>query len=80
MIKVTLEFVSVDQAIVALGKLAGTGKVQAAAQEAAVSPSPATPRKGRSDKGKARGPQSADRKSTRLNSSHSQQSRMPSSA
>lgn len=59
MIKVTLEFVSVDQAIVALGKLAGTGKVQAAAQEAAVSPSPATPRKGRSDKGKARGPQSA---------------------
>lgn len=60
MIKVTYEFASVEEAIVALGKLVGTASkrpVVAADVKGAESPSLAVPatRRGRSDKGQARG-------------------------
>ena len=59
--RVTFEFDSVDEAIVALGKLAGTKPVltpeQAAAAEKVVALEKA--RKGRNDKGKKRGPYGA---------------------
>lgn len=70
MVKVTLEFASVDQAIVALGKLAGTA-VKANIPVAAATPlvglaTPAPPipatrstRKPRADKGQSRGPNAA---------------------
>lgn len=68
MVKVTLEFLSVDQAIVALGKLV-VAPVKAtqpvppqASTDKAEAPAPAattTKRKGRSDKGQPRGPHGA---------------------
>lgn len=54
MVKITLEFPTVDHAIAALGKLAGVQT--AAAAPAAAAPAP---RKGRSDAGKPRGPRNA---------------------
>lgn len=64
MVKITLEFPTVDLAIVALGKLVPAGKVASgggsqAAQPATLVPAGATttvsvPRKGRSDKGQPR--------------------------
>ena len=66
MVKVTLEFSTVDAAIVALGKLVGGAPARAAATpvitQVAITPPAATPeapprtRRGRSDKGEKRGP------------------------
>lgn len=80
MVKITLEFEGVDQAIVALGKLVGVQTAKRAAPAAApdttptaasstvpgaaVTPStdPKPARKGRSDKGQARGPRQQEAK------------------
>lgn len=69
MVKVTLEFASVDQAIVALGKLAATPKVEVklppvvvkalTPEQDATFTDAQRKRKGRSDKGQARGPNAA---------------------
>lgn len=61
MIKVTLEFKGVDEAIVALGKLVGAPVAQKAAPEGTdkappVVPAASTNRKPRADAGKPRGP------------------------
>jgi len=63
MVKVTLEFTSVDQAIVALGKMVGASKQEAKAVVTPAGRNPALPdapairaRKPRNDAGKARGP------------------------
>lgn len=63
MIKIELEFKSIDEAIVALGRMVGAPQQQMAAPMAVVAGtgsatavSPTTQRKGRNDKGKPRGP------------------------
>lgn len=65
MIKVTLEFERVDEAIVALGKLVGTSTKVASASEAvtltnAAAASRPSKRRGRSDKGQPRGSYKVD--------------------
>jgi hypothetical protein len=60
MVKITLEFPGVDEAIVALGKLVGASvkaaKPAAAIAQGAPAPDAPTTRRGRADKGKPRGP------------------------